>query len=97
MPPKIIYELIDTDRFAASLLPPSKSYFSIWRNTAFEIAGDKTADIARTFSIWEEIPPKELRVDQLVSCFDELLQILGTRDRQDSFIRAEAMQYRRAP
>jgi hypothetical protein len=93
----IISDLIDTDRFTASLLPPSKRYFSIWRDTAFAIAGDRTADIARTFGCWDEIPPAELRVDQLVSYFDELLRILGTRERQDSFITAEALQYRRVP
>lgn len=92
----IISDLIDTDRFIASLLPPSKSYFSIWRDTAFEIAGDRTVDIARTFSIWDEIPPTELQVEQLVSYFDELLRILGTRDRQHSFITAEALPYRRS-
>jgi hypothetical protein len=97
MPTMIISDLIDTDRFSASLLPPSKSYFTIWRDTAFEVAGDKSAEIARTFGIWDEIPPEELRVDQLISYFDELLRILGTRVRQDSFIAAEAMQYRRVP
>jgi hypothetical protein len=91
----IIAELVDLDRFVANLHPPSKDIFRIWRDTAIEIAKDRTAEIIRTFKIWDEIPPEELRVDQLVSYCDELLRILATTDRQKALITAEALLYRK--
>lgn len=88
-------ELVDLDRFTTSLHPPSKCLFDRWQHTAFEVAPDRTNEIARTFQIWNEIPQRELRVDQLTSYIEELLRILQTEERQKTFLTIEALQFRR--
>lgn len=90
----VLAELVDLEAFRSSLVPCSKSIFSIWRSTALDLEHERYADVTRTCNIWEEIPANELRVDQIISFIEELLRILRNPEKQKSLIRAEAYQFK---
>lgn len=87
-------ELVDISAFRKSLTPCDKSIFFIWKTTALEIERDRYQAISSAYDIWNEIPPEELRPDQIISFIEELLRILKDTEKQKLLIQTEALPFR---
>ena len=87
-------ELLDIERFTASLTHPHSGIFRTWSSTAFEICPDRHRSIAQLRDIYLEIPSDELRPRQVISFIESLLAAMSSDDDRRTLIRTEALQFR---